>query len=243
MPDPSPAIRRIPPDLEPLSDAEFEAAMDQFFDTRLVQPEKQIQRLLWTVVSERTRVGQLRHFVATAGENMTRPRAEAKVLSIAVSAATDLLIGTPEEFEKGLSLLEIAMTEVALSTAGKLDLDLSAWAARDMEVQQSKPLVRQFLGDNFHTLDDRTPLRAITFRPDNHVVNANGWIRNDVTFEADGEVEICGRVALELDHWGWSLTATAEGSNEPAVLAEGQEDTIMAAKEACLLAYQKHGGK
>jgi hypothetical protein len=137
----------------------------------------------------------------------------------------------------------MAGDEVSLSMAGKLDLDLSAWAARDMEAQQAKPLVRQYLGDNFHTLDARSPLKAINFRPDNHIVNANGWTRDTCTFEADGDGEISGHVSPEGDRWGWSLTATAEGRNEPAVLAEGQEDTILAAKEACLLAYQKHGGK
>ena len=144
----APIIRRIPPDMKPLDDSEFEAAMDGAFDlANQTIPSISLnmsswQRALLTLKEERDRVGQLRFFIATSGSNMKKPESEAKVLSIADAMAMDLLLGGIDDIEKAMSILTVAYGQVSLSMAGKLDLDVAEWGERDREHQEAKAVIK-----------------------------------------------------------------------------------------------------
>ena len=154
MPDEPVKVRIIPPDIKSLTEEEFETAMDNAFcapkyecsicgsrtgcdhahvspavlkpvDQAVLISPTEYRRILWTLVEERTRVGQLRHWLANAGANMKKPQLELKVMMEAVETA--LLVDEPQ------GVLSEAMNEVSLSMAGKLNLDLPKWVQRHLD--------------------------------------------------------------------------------------------------------------
>jgi len=98
--------------------------------------DEEEKRIFATLMRERNAVAGLRHWIAMAGGNMKRPMIENKVMFIALDMATDMLIDG--DVDGATSLLAIASAEVALSVAGKLDIDVAAWADRETEHQGKK---------------------------------------------------------------------------------------------------------
>ena len=147
MDDHAASLRAFPPNMKPLTDEEFEREMDAEFGNDVDHSPSSLfakdvsveayRRVLLSLAEERNRYGMIRNVLAHTHSNMVKPTTEAKVLFIASSAALNLVMGTDEEVARGISLLSQAVNEVALSMAGKLDLDVIAWSQRDAEVQQS----------------------------------------------------------------------------------------------------------
>ena len=194
MPDDKQESRwAIPPHVTALSEEELETQLNIYLDKdngRLSHQDVQVQRILATLVQERTNVARLRHWVAMAGSNTAKPTAEAKVSFIAMSAALDLIMGGPDDLAEAISLLNTAVTQVALSQAGKLDLDLVEWAARDLEIQKNKPMVKMLLGTHaqFHVLEGK---------PDASSGAAEVAPRQGAPVHTyDGAVEVCAECGL-----------------------------------------------
>ena len=99
---------------------------------------KHFKPMLVSLMRERAAVAGLRHWIAMAGGNMKKPMTENKVMFIALDMASDMLIDG--DVEGAANLLAIATDEVALSTAGKLDLDVLAWGDRNTEHQKKKKI-------------------------------------------------------------------------------------------------------
>lgn len=142
-----PIIRQIPQNLKPLTDEEFELAMDTYFNAKMTEPlneyDEKVQRILLTLDAERKRVGQLRHWLAHAGHNMKKPQTELTVLNTAVEIALYYLTESPDKRQEGsidrsVNVLNMAIMEVAMSMAGKLDLDVMKWATMQSEAIHSK---------------------------------------------------------------------------------------------------------
>jgi hypothetical protein len=191
-------VRVIPPDLKPLTDEEFEDAMDVAFWRGYDMPgmpeqgnttSEDTQRIMITLIAERQNVARLRHWVAMAGSNASKPTAEAKVSFIAMSAALDLIMGGPDDIATAISLLNTAVTQVALSQAGKLDLDLVEWAARDLDIQKNKPMFNNY--GEFHDLKgDPMKSGAVEHHP------RQGPPVHVYDTYVDGAVEVCKECGL-----------------------------------------------
>jgi hypothetical protein len=99
-------------------------------------------------------------------------------------------MGGSDNIENAIRILTMAVTEVGLSQAGKLDLDLVEWAARDMEIQSNKPMVKMLLGPHaqFHVLEGK---------PDASSGAAEVAPRQGAPVHTyDGAVEVCAECGL-----------------------------------------------
>ena len=145
----------LPADVNPLPEDAVFGLFEQAFDARVygarrpesfTLPFSKFQALMVTLDAANQNVGRLRHWVANAGANSRKPDMESRVLFLAASTAVDLMLGSSDDFDAARSLLTIAVNEVALSRAGKLDLDMAAWAARESDIQSGKPILRDLMG-------------------------------------------------------------------------------------------------
>ena len=132
----------IPKGILPFTDEEFEKLVqDEFVTASLsaissrVLSDREYQRLLVSLLEERNKFNMMRRIVGTTSANMVKPKGELVVLFSAASAALDKMFDDPDS---GMNILTQAVNEVALSMAGKLDLDLLAWAQRDLDWQADK---------------------------------------------------------------------------------------------------------
>jgi hypothetical protein len=148
---PPPKDYCIPIDLTVLGAAEFEAMMDSAFlrgcpaldaapDSVAGTDMRTWRRLLYSVGVARRDNITLQNVIAVRGRNMAKPKAEAEVLFLVASLCQDLVLDGVEGCSTAGNLLAMAVGEVALSRAGKLDLDVASWAQRAAAVEAGKKL-------------------------------------------------------------------------------------------------------
>lgn len=138
-------VMHVPVDAVPLDPSEEAALFEDAFDAagKKVQMEAfdrlefgTYQRLLITLDAANQHVGRLRHWFANAGGNVKKPDAEARVLFLALNNCHDLLLAG----DKGTAfpLVEKALYAVALSRAGKRDLDMAFWGQVETRMAMGK---------------------------------------------------------------------------------------------------------
>lgn len=138
-------MMHVPVDAVPLDPSEEAALFEDAFDAdgKKVQMEAfdrlefgTYQRLLITLDAANQHVGRLRHWFAHAGGNVKKPDAEARVLFLALNNCHDLLLAG----DKGTAfpLVEKALYAVALSRAGKRDLDMAFWGQVETRMAMGK---------------------------------------------------------------------------------------------------------
>jgi hypothetical protein len=148
---PPPKDYCIPIDLTVLGAAEFEAMMDQTFlrgcqeldappDAMMATTLLTWRRLLYSIGVARRDNITLQNVIAVRGRNMAKPKTEAEVLFLVASLCQDLVLDGVEGCSTAGNLLAMAVGEVALSRAGKLDLDVASWAQRGAEAEAGKKL-------------------------------------------------------------------------------------------------------
>ena len=163
MDDDQPGAER----LNPLSQEELDKMRAAHFDPRIIQPDKAVQRLIISLdlaVAQRASLVEIMQRTAPA---QGRLRLEAEVLFLVGSLCQDLMLGPAEDQASAINLMARAITEVALSRAGKLDLDLLRWTETVGLAEQNKPVIQAIIRANgLGQLAEPPPLGPdMTFAP------------------------------------------------------------------------------
>jgi hypothetical protein len=132
--------------LEPLTPEELDRLRDSHFDPRIIQPDMSVQRLIVSLDLALAQKASILEIMQRTSANVARPRLEAEVLFLVGSLCQDLMMGPAEDQSMAIGLMARAVNEVALSRAGKLDLNLLKWTEEVGLAERDKPAIRTWLG-------------------------------------------------------------------------------------------------